>query len=125
MSMEQLSLWDWMPEACPKEKPKQMCDTWPELIQQVAKDIFFLFKDNESRDDIYAVWGHVPNLGKRYEVWFYNVSDFDAEGFEKLQQAYKAKKLSVSACVTPSLRKKGTFNYMISTMWLTKGHKEL
>ena len=122
--MDQLSSWDWMPDACPVPEPKQICETWHPLIKSLAKEVFMIFRDEESGDDSYEVWDHVPNLGKRYEVWFYGVEEFDFDKFQKLQQAYKEEKLEVTINVAPSTKKKGTYNYMITSMWLTKGHKE-
>lgn len=102
---------------------------YPQIIEELSKDVFDAFKGFSSSDDSYKVWEHVPNLGKRYEVIFHNVDKVDWDKLEAIKEKYKAAGLEVSVCEFPSLEDGALdmkhYEYMISTMWTTKGHKEV
>lgn len=119
--MEQMSLWDWMPEACPEKEQSK----FPELIQELSFELFKMFINAKCEKETYRVWEHVPNLGKRYCLWVYSSEAFDWDKINELIERYKEHKLEVSVCASPAFTGELCSKYMISTMWLTKGHKEV
>lgn len=104
----QITIFEWL------EAPKvEKCEH--PLITKLKDDLADVFGMNPYKQS-YNVWQHVPAYGKRYEAWFPIVS-ISENKFERMQERYKRHNLEISLCVTPS-------NLMISTVWLTNGHKE-
>jgi hypothetical protein len=95
--------------------------SWHTIIQDLYEDLKPLI--NGDGKPSYEIWDHVPKLGKRFEICSRNTI-LDMETFYKICDKYKEKQLDVSAIITPSLYNDNLNNYFISTMWLTKGHKE-
>lgn len=118
--MEQISIFDWMPSACPSR--------FPTIIAELSNDVRRIIKGTGYDEEEYSVWEHVPNLGKRYCVFVRNVTDVDYYLLEQMTEKYKKHNLEISVNVTPSM-KDGPLdykhnNFMISSLWTTKGHKE-
>lgn len=102
---------------------------YPPIIEELDKDLTLLFIGLITRDKSYEVWDHVPNLGKRYKLWV-DVREEDTVkikdiNLEPIIEKYKAKQLEVSISSTGSLKDGISHSLMISTMWLTNGHKEV
>lgn len=100
---------------------------WHPIIDELSADIHNLFKDCDIEKETYEVWEYVANLGKRYEAWVYVKNDDDVKNltFAPLIEKYKRKSLEVSISATGSFRKDCSHSLMISSLWETKGHKEL
>lgn len=110
-SMKQLTIFDLL-------QKEGFCEN--QIINELVDDLKQLFPDIEIKH--YTVWSHVPNLGKR--LWCY-VEEYPVElDVEWLIQKYMAKSLEISISVTPDMEDDG-FNAYISTLWKTKGHKEI
>lgn len=98
---------------------------FPTLIKELAKDVKQILGTPDEEN--YNVWSHVPNLGKRYEAWYNNILFTEEKNneFVKIQNKFKNTFLEISIDSVPSLDEKGTTDVMVSTMWNTKGHKEV
>ena len=108
-----------------QDKPKSK---YPAIIEELSKDLFSIFSNNKChmRDETYRLWDHVPNLGKRYSVFVEIKSEYAKTlSLAALIEKYKRQQLEVSISVTPSWDKDFDQSLMISTLWLTKGHKEI
>ena len=117
---QQLSLFDYDIQ---QEKPKS---EYPPIIEELDRELTLLFVGTEIRDKKYEVWSHVPNLGKRYKMWVdvRNKKDVMNIDFGRIVEKYKAKELEVSISSTGCLKDGYSHSLMISTMWMTKNHKE-
>lgn len=97
----------------------------PRIIEDLSKDVAAMFAGYDKCRESYTTWAHVPQYGKRYEVWYRNVVTVDLDTMQRIKDKYKAQGLEVSVSVIPSVAAAGAYNYMVSTMWLTKGHIEM
>ena len=118
---EQMSIFDYLnTEETPKVK-------WHPIIDELSADIHRLFLACDIRKEQYNVWDHVPNLGKRYEAWI-DVKDKELVmnlQFAPLIEKYKRKSLEVSISATGCFKGGYSHSLMISSLWETKGHKEV
>lgn len=90
-------------------------------INELVKDLHSIFPDAKAEN--YKVWEHVPNLGKR--LWV-KVDDFPRDtDLEKLEKKYLAKGLEITVNIVPSMDGSNKLRAYISTLWKTKGHKEV
>lgn len=117
--MEQMTIWNYLKVDKPKE--------YPPIIEELDKDLMRLFDGCKVRKKSYRVWKHVPNLGKRYCLWvaIKKTDDIMSISFEPIIKKYKDKKLEVSINSTGSFLDGYDYSLMISTLWTTKGHKEV
>lgn len=99
---------------------------WHPVIDELSADVHKLFANCDIDKEQYAVWKHVPNLGKRYEAWVYVKKQEDVMNlsFSPLIEKYKKRSLEVSISATGSFRDGYSHSLMISSIWETKGHKE-
>lgn len=91
-------------------------------LEEELKVLFPTLKDSE-----YETWSHVPNLGKRYSArsGYISSESLPLEKMNEIIDRYKKKDLEVSFLSSPNFSgDKNEVNLHISTMWLTKGHKE-
>lgn len=96
---------------------------FPPMIQKLHNRILEYYPQATKRVS-YDVWGHVPNLGKRYENSFYADSSSDINGFaEALRKEFEPYQLEVS--VIMSIWNEDKISCFVSSMWTTKGHKEV
>ena len=114
----QMTIFDYL-----EEKPTVK---WHPIIDELSKDVHYLFSMCEIENEDYEVWDHVPNLGKRYEAWIFvkNQEDVMNLTLEPLIEKYKKKSLDVSFNSSGCLRDGYSHSLMISSIWMTKGHKE-
>lgn len=99
---------------------------WHPVIDELSADIHKMFASCNIRKEKYTVWGHVPNLGKRYEAWI-DVADKELVmnlQFAPLVEKYKRKSLEVSISSTGGFKDVYSHSLMISSLWNTKGHRE-
>lgn len=90
-------------------------------INELVKDLHRLFPDVKSEN--YEIWEHVPNLGRR--LWV-KVDNYPINfNMEPLEKKYMAKGLEITVNVVPSMDGKNEYRAYISTLWKTKGHKEV
>lgn len=97
------------------------------IIDELHNDLMDLIPEVKERQEKakYSVWEHVPNLGKRYEI-FIDIKSYPSEkSLNDLVKKYKEKSLEVSICHCPSMKDDYVCRWLISTMWTTKGHKEI
>ena len=112
--MEQLSIFDFIDY-------KEEVITLPPILKNLVADLKKTFDFNEN-DVEYDTWEHVPNLGKRLWISVPNPPmDWDAE---KIISDYAKQNVEVSFSLTPQISDIPAYIY-ITTMWLTKGHKEV
>ena len=94
------------------------------LIKQLIDDLEAMYPGKIDVKE-YTVWEHVPNLGKR--LWL-NIEDVgDTWDLTGIIDKYKEASLEVSISAVPHFvggNAEGN-NLYISTMWKTKGHKEV
>lgn len=115
---DQLTIFDYMePETNVK---------WHPVIDRLSADVHRLFSKCDIGKEQYAVWSHVPNLGKRYEAMVYvkdkaDVMDIE---FSKLIEKYEPEQLEVSISSAGCFKDGYSHSLMISSLWITKGHKE-
>ena len=115
----QMTIWDFI------EKPERR---FPMIIEELSAELHQIFDSDKCnlRNETYYLWQHVPNLGKRYSLFVDITSDYAKTlSLEALIEKYKQKQLEISVCVTPALIGDKDHSLMISTMWLTRGHKEI
>ena len=114
-SMEQLTIFDLLPK-------EGFCEN--QIINELLDDLRMVFP-TQLRDEDYHIWNHVPNLGKRFSVWIEPMDE--NEDLKWLVDKYKEKSLEVSVYVIPFIRggEENPWRGHISTMWKTKGHKEI
>lgn len=100
---------------------------WHPIIDELSADIHNLFWNCDIERESYEVWNHVANLGKRYCAWVYVKDKNDVMNltFAPLIEKYKRKSLEVSISVSGSIKDGYSHSLMISSLWETKGHKEL
>lgn len=115
----QMSIFDYSIEETPSVK-------WHPVIDELSADVHKLFSNCDIESERYAVWQHVPNLGKRYEAWVYVRKQEDVMNlsFAPLIEKYKKKSLDVDVSASGSFKDGYSHSLMISSMWETKGHKE-
>ena len=93
------------------------------IIDELSKDIHNLGIDISNEK--YEVWDHVPNYGKRYNIWLNIKSKEETMNIDisPIIEKYNKKGLEVSLCSAGSF---DGYNHkiMLSTLWLTKGYKE-
>ena len=122
LSLEnQMTIWEFLEP----EKPKS---EYPSIIEELRKDLTFIFSGDKCkmRDETYYAWSHVPNLGKRYSVFVEIKSEYAKTlSLAPIIEKYKKKLLEVSISVMPEWGEEFDQSLMISTLWLTKGHKEI
>lgn len=95
---------------------------YPTIIEMLEDDIKALGIDTSKSK--YEIWSHVANLGKRYELFVDVPKSMDMD-FTALIKKYKPLNLEVSVNYTPSFNNNDCINLFFSSMWTTKGHKEL
>lgn len=118
---EQMSIFDYLnTEETPTIK-------WHPIIDELSADIHKLFKDCDIEEETYVVWEHVSSLGKRYEAWVCvkDKNDVMDLTFAPLIEKYKRKSLEVSVSATGCSKEGYSHSLMISSLWETKGHKEV
>lgn len=95
------------------------------LIKQLIDDLEAMYPGKIDGIE-YTVWEHVPNLGKR--LWL-NIEDVgDTWDLTGIIDKYKEASLEVSISAVPHFVGGGNVegnNLYVSTMWKTKGHKEV
>ena len=95
------------------------------ILKQLIEDLEKVFP-GKLQDIEYTVWEHVPNLGKR--LWLY-IDDVGNEwDLTEIIEKYAKYSLEVSISAVPRITSGafvGGHNLYVSTMWKTKGHKEL
>lgn len=114
----QMSIFDYME---PEKKVK-----WHPIIDELSADVHRLLNMCDIEDENYRVWSHVKNLGKRYECWVFvkDQADVMNVSFAPLIEKYKKKQLEVSFNSSGCLRDSYSHSLMVSSIWITKGHKE-
>ena len=111
-SMEQLTIFDLLPGESTFGN---------QIIDELVEDLKRMFPSINIES--YHTWSHVPNLGKR--LWSYVEHFPEDEDFEWLCEKYKEKHLEISINIVPRFDDMNTFSAYISTLWKTKGHKEI
>ena len=116
---EQMNIYDFIPRQIKYHK----------VVDDLAADLKAIFLDCQFGDEHYYAWEHAKGLGKRYsicvemprkmtrEIW-------DEYGLDKLILKYKGYSLDVSISVVPRYGEDRSTLY-ITTLWATKGHKEV
>lgn len=116
---EQLTIFDFL------ETEKAV--KWHPIIDELSDDVHKIFSSCDIREEAYHVWDHVPNLGKRYEAWI-DVNDKELVmnvSLDPMIEKYKRKLLDVSVVAAGSLKEGYSHSLMVSSLWNTKGHKEV
>lgn len=119
----QMSIFDFIPSQ----------EQYMPLIEKLDKELKEIFEGYSIEDKEYTVWEHVPKLGKRYCIYVCNIPVGDTAvellgKFCELSERYKRYSLEVELCSNPGEwdeeYKTTTHNFMISSIWTTKKHKE-
>ena len=108
----QMTIFDLLPK-------KGFCEN--QTVNELTEELKQVFPDITFKS--YHVWSHVPNLGKRLwaDIEHYPM-DMDIEW---LQEKYLKKSLEITISVVPNFDEDNAFSAYLSTMWKTKGHKEI
>lgn len=92
-----------------------------QIINELVEDLKRVFPD--SKAESYHAWDHCPNLGKR--LWV-RVDEFPRESdLEEIEKKYKSKNLEITVNVVPYMDGSDRLRAYISTLWKTKGHREV